>query len=157
LTANTDKEGRFTLDRGPPGKAAVALGVHTGQSQFGTTHSGFTQMQKIDVKAGETAQVTIGGTGRPVVGRVNVPAELTGKFSWADVSASVSSRADFHPPALPEDYDQMDQAARTKFQQEWAKSPEYQAYRKAMGDRRYFTVKVEPDGSFRCDDVPAGD
>ena len=37
----------------------------------------------VDVAAGETARVVIGGTGRPVVGKVTAPGAIAGPVDWS--------------------------------------------------------------------------
>jgi len=56
-----------------------------------------------------------------------------------------------------ENYDELDEPARIKLQREFDKSPEYQAYVRANENHRNFGVKMNDDGTFRAEDVPAGD
>src|SRR5262249_13852312 len=67
--ATTDAAGRFVLERVMPGEVTVArnfLVKDAGSSEtWGQSHG-----RRVDVAPGETARVELGGTGRPIVGKV---------------------------------------------------------------------------------------
>jgi 5-hydroxyisourate hydrolase-like protein (transthyretin family) len=94
-TTRTDERGRFRFDRVIPGPGTVARVVVTEFAGGMTRHSpGWPE--SVEVKPGETIQVTIGGKGRPVIGRLvldgtpespvdwtrNEPAEITIPGGW---------------------------------------------------------------------------
>ncbi len=126
-SAAANASGQFIFDRVVPGSMTVArkiaLGAHS-YSSAGTT--------EIDVKPGQTARVTIGGSGRPVIGRVVVPEGLRQKLDWGYSLNQLG-----HKPSL------------------WNQA----LGRIGIGSSHPgsdYAVRVEPDGSFRIDDVIAG-
>jgi len=151
IKATTDKDGRFTAARVPPGPAGVSLEVRL--SQYSST---YTQTQQADVRAGETAEVNIGGVGRPVVGKIVAPAYLAEKIQWTKAQAGFSSQIKAPQPKFPDDWNKLTPADRQKFYAHWQKSPEGQAAIKLNATQKHFSFKINPDGSFRADDVPAG-
>ncbi len=66
--ATADADGRFAFDRVPPGKVHVARTVRLSDRMTTSTHA-----TAVEVGPGQTARIEVGGTGRPVVGRVVVP------------------------------------------------------------------------------------
>jgi len=62
----TDRDGRFVFTCVPAGTWNISHGSEP-----------FWYGEKVTVKAGETNRVTIGGTGRPVIGRLQIPATVT--------------------------------------------------------------------------------
>jgi hypothetical protein len=75
LDAQTDVNGRFALERVPPvGAVEVSRIVNTNR---------MSQATAFDVAPGQTTQVKLGGIGRPIVGQLDVPAELMARHDWA--------------------------------------------------------------------------
>src|SRR5581483_8741286 len=74
--ATADQQGRFVLPRVPSGEAALALDR--------TFHWGSIDrpMQELQVPPGGVATVTMGGGGRPVVGRIALPPALAAQKDW---------------------------------------------------------------------------
>jgi thiol-disulfide isomerase/thioredoxin len=111
----------------------------------------YTHTTPIDITPEEATHVTIGGTGRPVVGKVRLPESAPKKINWAYVQAHVSTKTPkLEPPA---DLKDKGQEALQAWYAEWSKSDEAKAQRKA---RRSFSFKINDDGTFRIEDVPAG-
>jgi hypothetical protein len=154
-TMKADDEGRFVLAFVPPGKTTVAIQVKLGETPTSAGY-GFTKHQSIDVEAGRATRVTLGGTGRPVSGRLVAPAGLPAKVEWYYAHASITTKVDVPKRTLPADWEKMDDTARRQWNEAWRARPEVQAYDKAMRNRQYFPVRVEADGSFRVEDVTAG-
>ncbi len=73
----TDASGRFVFERVMPGAVEVGRTVESGQMS-----STYPLAAPVDVPPGATAKLIIGGTGRPVVGRLSVPKELAGQHEW---------------------------------------------------------------------------
>jgi hypothetical protein len=151
LQAQAGQDGRFTFDRVPPGPAQV--GVQVKLTENTTT---YTQMTPVEVKAGETVDVKIGGQGRPVVGRIVVPDEIKDKADWSRGQASFSTKVAALRPKLPDNWGKMDNAAAQAWLEAWQSSPEGRAQRAAQGRQRHFTLRVNPGGTFRTEDVPPG-
>src|SRR5262249_31194750 len=72
--AMTDASGRFTFERVMPGVVFVArdIPIKTSPTSQTVYHSPFFG---VDVPAGATARVAVGGTGRPLVGKLTAPPE----------------------------------------------------------------------------------
>jgi hypothetical protein len=75
---------------------------------------------------------------------------------WASVRFSFSTKVDVRRPTLPEDWGEMDDAARLKWGQAWQEGPEGRAQRAAYATARHFTARIDGQGKFVADDVPAG-
>jgi len=129
----TDDEGRYVIERVPPGEIFVGREI-----KLSSRSTGYSPFITVEVGPGETARVDIGGTGRPVIGQVVTPGVSNeNRVFW------LSSLRPTPPPSNP----LLELAKRLK-------APE----KPAAGRRppRNYAVKVEADGSFRVDDVPAG-
>lgn len=128
-----DEQGEFSFDYVPPGMHAVHRLVPVGDSRRMYSHRTFVQ-----VLAGETARVQIGGEGRPVTGRI----------AW-DVS---DQRADWKvghgilATELPDRPVGMEN-------EEWNRSEEW---KRAREQQKRYGIAIRPDGTFRVDDVVAG-
>ncbi len=131
--ATTDDAGRFTFDRVMPGEVAVSREILIKQMPSSQTW-GFSHTTRVEVAPGATARVDVGGTGRPVVGKVKAPAGLAGPIDWTFSSNNLIPKVPPIPAAL-------------------ILSGLRKAPRLAGGG---YTVKLEADGSFRVEDVEAG-
>jgi len=189
----TDANGYFEFERVRPGDASVAREVKL--SRRSTTYSHRTS---VEVKAGETVSLTIGGMGRPVIGQVTVQADYNEPVNFSSGHSSLMSTGPIRmQPPYPEDFHLMPRQEQFKWILDWQKTdegkamieqnltPEYpenimdmtmeeiqawhkqwqqsdkvKAYMKRIKevrkDRRRYALKIEPDGTFRVDDVPAG-
>jgi protocatechuate 3,4-dioxygenase beta subunit len=114
-SAVTDKDGHFVLERVVPGRVQVCRAIRVSERS-----RRFSQLTPLDVKAGETATVTLGGTGRPVLGKVVIPEDVKDKVDRESL-----------------DYFIRDQSGG--------------------GLSRVWAFKLESDGTFRAEDIPAGD
>jgi hypothetical protein len=112
--AVTDGNGNFVIERVPPGADSISRSIRISDRITTYSHS-----KSVKIKAGETVDVTIGGTGRPVTGKVHVPDYLKEKFDWQHTDYGL--RLD-----------------------------------SSEGPYRQFGFKIEGDGTFRIDDIPAG-
>jgi hypothetical protein len=152
LQARADQGGRFTFERVPPGHATVSVQVRLGEST-----TGYTQSTPVEVKAGETTEVKIGGQGRPVIGRIVVPDPVKANVDWSHSHTSFSTKVDVRRPKVPDNWREMDDAAKRAWAEAWERTPDGRAQKAALEQRRQFTIRVNPaDGTFRTDDVPAG-
>jgi beta-lactamase regulating signal transducer with metallopeptidase domain/protocatechuate 3,4-dioxygenase beta subunit len=126
----TDERGRFRFDRVIPGRWAVARVV--GKMYAGGLIESLPCWQEsVEIKPGGTAQVTIGGKGRPVVGRVALDGTPESPVDWTQSESIMLGVA---PPVRP---------GQAQF-----------------GMLRFssvlFASTIDMDGLFRIEDVPAG-
>ena len=119
--ATAGPDGRFVFERVIPGHGRI------GRRLLRTVDDGGVDvasacMIAADFPSGKTVHLDLGGTGRPVVGKLQPPDGVAGKVRWnfADISVR-SAEAETKP------------------------------------DSPYLWAAVARDGSFRLDDVPAGD
>lgn len=140
--ARSDAEGKFTFERVIPGTGYV------------TSLTGITQRQGLEVElaSGGTAKIEIGGTGRPVTGRVELPADADAGLFTSGGTVQLSRR----PPALsvPRDLRLEDGAVRQRLLAQWRESPEGKRDQQRHNVRYYCGIGA--DGSFRVEDVPPG-
>jgi beta-lactamase regulating signal transducer with metallopeptidase domain/protocatechuate 3,4-dioxygenase beta subunit/thiol-disulfide isomerase/thioredoxin len=137
-SATTDRAGRFVF-------AKVAPGQYVARHLRGRS---WAERSYIDLLPGRTATATLGGSGRPVIGRVTPP---EGPSSERDLSAaSVSLESDKPQIPYPKglSYEQQIEWLRG-----WWFSPEGIAHRHSY---LLQGTTASADGSFRFDNVPAG-
>jgi beta-lactamase regulating signal transducer with metallopeptidase domain/thiol-disulfide isomerase/thioredoxin len=151
IQTTTDDQGRFVFERVPAGPATVAM-----QVKLSPNMTGYSQSTFVEVKAGETVRVELGGKGRPVVGKVSIPEALKGKVNWAMSNTSMAPQVNFPQPKLPDDWAKMTNEARQTFYDAWRKTPEGQAAEKMQREMKWYAVRIEGDNTFRVDDVLAG-
>jgi RNA polymerase sigma factor (sigma-70 family) len=132
-SATTDDSGRFAFERVMPGEVVISRMILIKQlvssSEWGHSHG-----VELDVAPRTTARLTMGGTGRPVIGRVTAPREVAGPVDWT------YSRNWLNPKVTPLDA----VMSRTGLKK---------GLRRPPGG---CTVKLEADGSFRVEDVDPG-
>ncbi|MCX6923358.1 MAG: hypothetical protein NT154_09145, partial [Verrucomicrobia bacterium] len=97
--------------------------------------------QPVTVQPGETAQVTLGGKGRPVIGRF-VPSHPLTNYNWkANLVALVQDKPELVPPRM------------SQFPGSLAYSRAWQAYDAPIA--KYY-LNFQSDGAFRVEDVLPG-
>ena len=69
--------GRFVFDRVVPGSLMLARRIDLSDHSFSSSHT-----TRIDVKPDHTTPVALGGSGRPVIGRVVVPEGFRQSVDW---------------------------------------------------------------------------
>lgn len=154
--AITDAEGRFAFEkvipfdnlrlarRDPPEKTSGRL---------------FSLGVAVRVAPGETARVDYGGDGRPVVGRVAPPLDWTEPVDFtkeSGVKVQSNRPRTPYPPAL---FRGKTAQERSQLVSTWARDWMRTAEGRAMSDafQQFDLLGLEPDGSFRFDEVPPGD
>ncbi len=126
-SATADRWGKFAFDRVVPGSITVARKIVLSDHSYSSANT-----TRVDVKPDRTTAVTLGGTGRPVIGRVIVPEGLRERVDWGSSLNHLTARRSM-----------LKQAAGMLGMGGEAAGTDY-------------AVKVEPDGSFRVEDVVAG-
>ena len=112
---STDINGNFVFERIAPGSVRIYHEIKVSER---STH--FSHGINLEIEAGETYQITIGGTGRPVTGKILVPDYFKNKFDWRYTNYGLRIKTSEGP------YSQLG-------------------------------FKINGDGTFRIEDVPAGD
>lgn len=153
IEINTGADGTFKLDRLKPGRWRVAQGIPASPGGHPYPSHG----QHVDVSPGSTAQVMLGGGGRAVVGRVQVPALDPPATAILAFLQNDWTDSTLKPPATYGEVQAMPQADREAL----AATPAFQEYaartKAALERRRFYGFTVQPDGRFRAEDVPPGE
>jgi hypothetical protein len=132
----TDSEGKFRFTHVPPGQRWLIRLIPIDDSSRAWSHQ-----TPISIEPGKVTKVTMGGTGRAVIGKV-VPDDPTRNVNWSSGSRSLGTLQPKPPPFTTQE------AYRA-----WSNSPEVKA---ASANYRYYGISFQSDGSFRADDIPAG-
>ncbi len=119
-SATTDAQGHFEIERVVPGEGLVS-NQHIVKFVNGSSHFPL-QSKKIEVEGNETTKVTLGGTGRPVVGRAVVKDPDYADYRW-----------------------NLNEPARASSRQA------------VNGVPQNFQLPFDADGTFRGEDLPAGE
>ncbi len=133
--ARTDDAGRFVITFVPPGERKIARMIPIGNGSW--QHSAPTT---VTVKPGVVTQVSVGGTGVTVVGKVHV---VEREVNWKNVHASLHNQfpGGFNKGRTPEE------------QSAWFATPEAKI---AMKNYRVFPITISADGSFRAEEILPG-
>lgn len=155
---STGADGRFVFDRVLPGAADIGRNFVTRADDDAEAVASSYRVRATFV-AGQTAKIDIGGSGRPIVGKLTSPPGRTEKVLWN--YAVISVRSDLPPltPPVPPNINTTEQREKwltTEGGKIWqAASNAYEKLRSQTQDL-CFLASVAADGSFRIDDVPAG-
>ncbi len=158
----TGPDGTYVFERVFPGKGRVGrrilLMVNEGATEV--TSSLRTPATFI---AGETTTLDLGGTGRPVVGKLLPPENYESRVLWN--FALVNLESDLVRPKSPTPPDDVtnDVKKRAEWWNAWNETPDgkawstaYKKWQAAKDVAPYLTASVDRDGSFRLDDTPPG-
>lgn len=167
-----DGEGEFAFNRVVPGRYRIGRMVKVSANSWSTTDT-----REIEVYAGQTVEVRVGGVGRPVVGKLIAPSgvEITywnmGRRSVRshivrEVKAAVVEEMDY---PVPDNIESMSLQEIVDFYKNWQQSEEFKAYVEKMnkaaqqqpqqnaGPNKHYQFMVDEDGSFRVEDVEPGE
>ena len=174
LRTTTDGDSKFVFERVPPIAVEVYHEPKVRDSRNGTI--AMSQTTKFSLEPGETHEMTLGGKGRPVIGRFVVNG-YEGRIDW---------RADVHnleliipePPELPDhkaiskQFSEAYGAAKTEDEKKAARAEldrrskemteKQRAFYAGEAGRQYhfakrrYALNFAQDGSFRVEDVPGG-
>jgi hypothetical protein len=143
--ASSDAQGRFAIDRVPPGEAVIARGISTTPRTVS-----FGPWQAIQIEPGKTLNVTIGGAGRAVVGRLAIPNGMA-----LDQTRPLA-RLELQPPPGPEMPEGLAIDERRAWFQRWSETEAGRAYVAWQKNRRGYPVVIDADRTFRSEDVLPG-
>jgi protocatechuate 3,4-dioxygenase beta subunit len=147
-STTADAQGRFVLDHVVPGDTRISGGF----APPGRPSQGWGNGVLVEVKAGETARVEVGGKGRPIVATIQLPA---GFDPSGDYTAHSRFTLESDRPRIPYPDSAWRDGTITSWDHRWWASPEGHAYRRSYFS--YNSAKLQPDGTIRVDDVPPGD
>jgi hypothetical protein len=151
--AVTDAQGRFSFKRVAPGYSWLSR-FETGRRLRVDRHT------LIDVKPGASLVTQIGGKGRPVIGRAaTTPTnEPETKLAWtSNASQSVHGMySHTERPAMtpPPGWERLPREEQLRLQREWEETTPQG--RLAMEHQWGEDFDINPDGSFRIDDLTPG-
>jgi hypothetical protein len=159
----TGADGRFVFERVFPGKGRIGrrimLVVNAGATEV-------TSSQRVSAEfiAGKTTKLDLGGTGRPVIGKLAPQPGYAETAPWNFALVTVRTDPKLPPrPTAPADV-QDDPEKRMAWWTAWQATDEgkawtsaYDAYQQHRSEYPYFTATIDRDGSFRIDGVQSGD
>jgi len=152
--AETDAEGKFVLAKLKPGKWCVReLPAKPGRAAGPPPYE-----KNVELAPGRTVSVTLGGTGRPVVGRIQWPGGKPPGGDLAQIGAEVRPKMPEMPSPPKATRDQGPDAVRAWMKQ-WMESDEGKAWRtKAQPQaERPRSVSVSREGVLRIEDAVPGE
>ncbi len=140
----TDRDGRFVFERVAPGRWSLYIPVRQEDRAV------LANLTHVDVGAGRTVRVQLGGTGRPVIGRLALPPGVA-----MNHLAARFTRLQIAPPPLklPPGSNPLTDPQWDAWWDAFLRTPECEDY--FFGEHQY-AVDFRPDGAFRIEDVPAG-
>ena len=162
LEATSDAEGRFVFATVPPGEWKVQRELNKlPEGKVRIRVSAYSHGVPVTLRAGETATVTIGGSGRAVIGRAVAPESL-GADVWTENSVALILKVP--TSGAPQAPNLDDFPTTQEFQ---AANEEYSRASLAYWNsedglsqqrlQREYRAMFGPDGTFRIDDVPPGE
>jgi hypothetical protein len=162
----TNEKGEFQCDRVTPGPARIGRRIVFMVNE-GATEAISSQRVKINLPAGETTEVKLGGTGRPVIGKLLSHEGFEGQPLWSFARLYIQqdlAAEGIKPPAMPKLPEELKtEEEKRAWWIEWSKSPEgkawqeeYDAYQQKDNQGPQITAAPHSDGIFRLDDLPSG-
>jgi len=159
----TDSNGHFIFERVVPGSGSIGRNILfiSGEAAKEVASS---CMLHAEFPPGVTTRMDLGESGRPVIGKLRLPAGVPEEVRWgfALVEAQIDlARLELPkpPPVIDADPQQ-----RKAWWIAWEQSPDGKAWRELSDEyqriRRespYAFATVDGDGTFRIDDIPPGE
>jgi thiol-disulfide isomerase/thioredoxin len=152
-----DADGKFVVERVPAGQAHVVSNRDWwGRGPFPRP------LVKREVRLAETTRVMLGGRGRPVVGRVEIPDSLRAEPGFQFVYGVVGLKVPETPSPVPADVKAKSLAEQADW---WRAFRGTEAHRAYLAERQKGTARaiehlhpfeIGRDGSFRVEDVMPG-
>jgi len=162
IETKTDADGKFAFDRVPPGDG-ISVAREVMQPMGGGSSVGsYTEMEKVDVAAGQTVQIALGGSGRMITGHAIIPQELATAQNWGfGMGCRVMTTPSVPPfPAMPDDIKNGTPDQQKAWRVSFFKTDAGKAYLAAeqtyQKQLHFYPVQISQDGTFHVDDVAAG-
>jgi len=134
-----DDNGRFVMDRVVPGNNTIGRVISALAMP--------TRFLNIDLPAGKTTAVSIGGDGRTVVGHLPPNARRFG-FRRAQVLLRQPEMV------LPANWDKISEDEKQKLRKAWWNTPQFKAWRR---NADVAEIEIGRDGIVRAEDIPPGE
>ena len=158
LEVRPDPDGHFVFEKVPPGERKIWLRYrfHDDPGETPTSHGKF-----ITVRPGETTEVSLGGTGRPVIGRVKATGADASQINWNHGVSKLTTKFPDDPEkdspyqkqfASPEERRKAAEEYSKKHRAFWMSEAGHARDREMTS----YVLVFDQDGSFRADNVPAG-
>jgi len=147
--SQTDAEGKFVIERVPPGEMRVNR-IYEDASKS----SRWLATTIVKVKSGETARVELGGKGRPVIARIERPAGFDPGLGYS-ANSEIVIRSDRPRTPYPKEILARRDDSMTTWFDRWWNSPEGFEYRKHWLE--FGSLGHGRDGTIRFEEVPPGD
>jgi protocatechuate 3,4-dioxygenase beta subunit len=153
--AEADADGKFVFAKLKPGMWEVS--EMPSDDSPAAIRSAREYQKTIELAPGQTGHVTLGGTGRPVVGKIEWPEGKPPEGDLAHIGGSLSIKIPQRASPPKEVVDQGPDAVRAWLKQ-WDTSEEGKQWRKNLpdGSRCSQMVTVDPRGSIHIEGVEAG-
>lgn len=157
-TADTDADGHYHLDRFPPGRVQISRIFMEKSGQYSMQMS--TQTEEATLAPGQTLTVNLGGKGRPVTGRVILPAGAGSLQSYFVQSQVNGMTAPEPPPQMPANVRNSSPAAQSIWMQFFSMTPVGREYLRthplATPTNKQYAMEFGANGTFRIEDVVPG-
>jgi RNA polymerase sigma factor (sigma-70 family) len=151
VDVESDDQGHYVFPHLAQGQGYVCREIQHGRGIPDMVH--FTY---VEIEPGRTVTANLGGTGRDVIGHAET-SDPQAKINWTNERGFSTTATiawdDRTWMKRPANWASLSQEERTKLEQAWDKTPAGKLARQhAWGEQ----FQVEPDGSFRIEDVPPG-
>ncbi|QDU12288.1 Regulatory protein BlaR1 [Gimesia maris] len=145
----SDENGRFVFNRVFPGKCRVGREI-TMMANEGTSEVTSSHREKVELFAGKTTTLNLGGTGRRIVGQLAPATGYTGRVIW---NLNLLQLQGTLPPP-PEPLTKAEDFKDPERYEAWRLA--YEQHLQLQTDNTYFSASIGDDGAFHIDDVPPG-
>jgi beta-lactamase regulating signal transducer with metallopeptidase domain/uncharacterized GH25 family protein len=158
----TGVDGKFVFERVFSGNGRIRREIRLMVNE-GATEVTSACAVAANFPAGKTTHIDLGGSGRPVIGKIVPPSGYKEKVLWN--FAMIDIQADLpkpKSPPIPSDVKDDSESSKA-WLDAWQNTDEgkawqatYETYEKLLSTSPRFFATVDRDGSFRIDDVPSG-
>ena len=155
----TNSKGEFVCKQLPAGETSVRLIIWEPGSGMTAFMYGGNLNDTITVRAGKTSDVTLGGKGRCVTGRVIIPPAFARRSHWHFGVAHAGIKGP--PLPFPKDVRASTNAVQNRWMRTFLKTPAGKTWssnedRWAKANGEFYSLIVKPDGHFLIPDVVPG-